>query len=445
MRPSGDGARSSSADAAPVGGDLLPDSGEAGGEPLLLRRWAMVFLTALVVARAPELLTDPRMWAEEGTKYFLHAHNSSLWETLVWVYGPAGYYFLFANVAAAVADLLPLRYAPYAGTYLSAGLLLLVAYHVMATPSAVWSGVWRRVLLAVLLVMSPAMHGEVWLNSVNTQVHLGIAAVFILLQPATLTAWQRRRSLGLLAVGVLSGVYVVVLAPLFLLRAALRRTRTDLWQAGVVGVGALLQAVVILVYRVADELAATRGGMPDVAEAASRTFQLQVLGPVLGSSPARDLRVLLLGDEPTLAGGLAVLVVLAVLFAGVVLAVSPRLRLPLLALGATFVGVTLVTAVTTLGLIWTRYAVVPAFVVLCILVTLTERDASRWLRVPAGVLLCISLAMGVGDFGFDGEDFYDCEECPSWRSEVEAWEQDPDHRLQVWPNEGWTIQLDEES
>ena len=64
--------------------------------------WGLPLAAAIVMGlRAPQFLTAPRFWAEEGSIYFAHAWSHPWWETL-WL-APPGYLTLWANGAAVLA------------------------------------------------------------------------------------------------------------------------------------------------------------------------------------------------------------------------------------------------------------------------------------------------------------------------------------------------------
>ena len=58
-------------------------------------------VAAATLARRPELLAEPRFWAEEGVLYFASAFNLPWREALLGVH--QGYFSFFANTAALIA------------------------------------------------------------------------------------------------------------------------------------------------------------------------------------------------------------------------------------------------------------------------------------------------------------------------------------------------------
>lgn len=207
--------------AAPTLGGLNPPFTSPGARELLL-----YLLGALLVlfARAPRLLLEGRIVAEEGTTYLLYAWNSTPLRAFLAPH--QGYFSLMDNgVAFIAARLLPLSAVALLFAWSAALVQLLLLYLVvqcewLRTPRERWTA-----LLALLLV-TPSY--EIWLNVENSQSLLPICAAVILI--SSLDRLYPVKIFTLVLAGF-TGPTTIPLTPLFWLRAWKQRSRRALGQA----------------------------------------------------------------------------------------------------------------------------------------------------------------------------------------------------------------------
>lgn len=205
------------------------------------RQVGALLLVALVLlfCRAPRLLLQGRVVAEEGTTYLRYAWNATPLRALLAPH--QGYYSLLDNLCALIAArLLPLSATALFFTWTAAAVQLLLLYlaiecEVLRTPLQRW--------LALLALLFATPNFEAWLSLENCQSILAVAAAVILLS-------STRRLFALrtftLALGALTGVTTVPLIPLFWLKAWHERTRRALVFALSITLPAFVQSVIVL-------------------------------------------------------------------------------------------------------------------------------------------------------------------------------------------------------
>ena len=120
----------------------------------------------------------------------------------------------------------------WAAPYVSTGLALLIQCApaiLIVTSRADWLQRRLVLLIALLIVASPPISQEVWLNSINSQFHLALAAGIILaLEPHS--GLVGALQFVILFIAPLSGPASWALAPLFALRALIDRSRLRVLQ-----------------------------------------------------------------------------------------------------------------------------------------------------------------------------------------------------------------------
>lgn len=203
----------------------------------LLTALALLFAGAFL--RCPPILLHGRIWAEESNIFLLGAWGRSFGEELA--RPEFGYYSVWDNFFAALAaHVVPLPDAALLFTW-SAVLLLLATGYVVYQAEFLLTRLAKTVAVLALLFVSPS--AETWLNLINSEFLFGILAAVLLFSDA---ARLRRPRAVMLALAVVSGPLTTLIAPLFLLRAVLKRGRGNILQAAIVCVGALVEVAVSL-------------------------------------------------------------------------------------------------------------------------------------------------------------------------------------------------------
>lgn len=401
-----------------------PDLARAG------RLFALLAFLAAVLARLPAVAIKGRFYAEEGPFFFGYAWHmpwrAALFHTL------GGYLNIVAS-AATLADAalvrwgaLPLVDAPY---FTEAVALVFQACPaiVVLTARADWlTGRWRR-LAALALIATAPLAEQVWLQTLHSQFHLALAAGLLLALEAQAGPIVTGFRLAVLALGPLCGPAAIVLAPFFVARAALERTRARTAQAAAIALGAALQ---LSLFYAGSRARAFGMDVPTLLAVLSvRHIVLPLLGPDVAMAYAAAARASL--TAPALLGAAAALGALGfaaarwrrpeawLIVAGLALAVVSYIggiRSGPLMLDPAFAG---------------RYAFTPqALFALAALAAAQTFPRARWL---VGWLIAIGVFSALSPLP-------DIAHGPDWRAEVKAWRADPNHRLSVWP-QGWKLDL----
>ncbi len=211
-------------------------------------RWVAQGLLAclcvlLVVSRRPDAVFNAQFWAEDARYWYLQAHDLGGWQALLLQQN--GYLQTVSRLAGALAQWVPLRWAPLLFNSIAIGFQILpVLLLNTARGRALLPHVWLRGLICLLYLGHPYA-AEVHANVTNIQWHLVLAAAMILAFPASSLPAMRYADGGLLALASLSGPFSLFLAPIAVLLAWYRRDRRSMTLAGLVLVCALIQGVLL--------------------------------------------------------------------------------------------------------------------------------------------------------------------------------------------------------
>jgi len=433
---------------------------EAAPNDILARAWRpLVLLAALaiIVLRAPILFTEPRFWAEEGSGYFSaayrFAHSPEWFRSLGYVH--RGYLAIWtAGATTVAANLVPLERAPLVTT-----LFALIA-QIGAIAVILWtdSEFWRTPLMklvGVLVILFVPLSGEIWLNTINSQFVFGLIA-FLILQAtpgeSPVSKWLTR---ALLLIAGLTGIVSCLLAPFFILRARLERSRERAVQAAILTACALIQLFTQFVAWTnnASPISLAPPGFDWQTFVA--IFWTQSMGLML-SGLERIQQFPAVVTAARSAGNLLFFLGLLGIELLFLWAISARLRLPdrLVFIGSYLVlmFVSIVGAVPQNRAVILepgpsqRYFFTPnAILILAALasvaaarsVTTTRAVAAQIGLAFSAAALIVSIFWGMAQFK---ETTWASPDWPRWRQNLALWRENPAEPIEIWPP-GWMMWL----
>ena len=110
------------------------------------------------------------------------ALNNSWIDTITFVHWNAGYINLFSNFISFVnSKLISLENAALFNIYSNFSINLIILYIILFEKSILFKSFTERFLVSLIVVISPIFVFEIWLDSLNAQVYLGILTLLILL------------------------------------------------------------------------------------------------------------------------------------------------------------------------------------------------------------------------------------------------------------------------
>jgi hypothetical protein len=409
---------------------------------------------AVMYWRAPRLLQEPRIWAEEGTVYLAYAFSHSWLQALIAPH--QGYYGLLPNVASLLALAIGgVRYAPNVTTWLAFAVQLVPMAIVIWGTSSLWEH-WYQRILGVLVILLAASSGEVWLNTINSQFYFAIVTFLILMEDMNRAGPARRWVYGaLLLVCGLSGPVSCFLLPIFILKAILQRNRETLIQIGILILCVAVQGWAWWVSREAGLTLASRLGSLDLPTVVAVIFNRTMVAPILGQTFAGTSAAWLTGIRKAslsqfgwLSFGLGLGMV------GLFSALCWRnLKRNGLILGS-FLLVVILSVVTALVppeagkiiLVFPqaaiRYFYAPSVMFLLLLlanIQLNRVNFKQWQTFLCIALLAVGLATGAAHYKPDIKQFM-AVNWPRWEYEVYRWQTDHNYELRIWPD-GWRMKF----
>lgn len=397
--------------------------------PLLLAAAALL----ATIFRLPEILLEPRFWAEEARVYFLHALTHPTLDGLTAPH--QGYYSLVPNLAVWLATLVPLERAPAVTTAIALAVQALPAL-VTALGQGPWVDTPIKRISAVLIVLLIGAAGELHATSICSQFHLAVLSAVIFLDSETPPSLPRQAVyLPLLAISGPTGVQAVMLLPLFAWRWWLWGRRFDTAALVVLTVCAAVQATaVLLVPGEADRFAIDGGTIANFLENLAKGL---LIHPIAGDLGPKTLH------QPF---GLAVFAVSALGIAaalvaqGIILRHSPDRVLIL----AAWLVALLSFAASRRMAGGERYLEVPSVLIVLAIARLAfAPEYRKAVRRTAGTALICALAINAWLYLPRVDSVYD-PNWPVWSQEIARWragETDAPRVHPQWDGVVWDVEL----
>jgi hypothetical protein len=178
--------------------------------------WVAIVCSIVLFARKSDSFLNPQFWAEDGIVFFMGARDDGIHSFLKPFDGSL---YFFQRIVAYVGNWVPVRYAPH--FYNGVAFATTVAVAVYISLSRI--DLKNRWLFALAVVIIPH-YGEVFMTLTNVHWILALGLIVFIVSRDPETHWQRIVEPVMVLITCLSGAFVLLFMPLFLLRAAVRRT-----------------------------------------------------------------------------------------------------------------------------------------------------------------------------------------------------------------------------
>lgn len=409
------------------------------GRLLVTSKFNKIVLLALVACgiwlRAPQLIRYPRFWAEEGSRYFHYALEHGFWSILFWVEPQAGYLDITRHFGAGLASLVPLVYAPYITTFISFSIQLLACLIIIYGNSPFFDNYIKKSLGCLIVLFAPSVIDEVWLNTINSMTWYGL--IGFLIAADRLSSIRRQQVIFyriVLTIGVLSGPYLCMLSPVYVLIAISERTRNTVINAAIVFVGLILQFLALLNTTSSGNLNEKRFLSIDFFDTTYAIFFNHIVKPII--SPNVVVKLTQIPFGLTVVFGLFIVLALAIISYAYIrhLAIWKE-NWKILISWACFSGGVSLTSLShqSAG----RYAVLPGWLILFLLLNCSHYGRLRFISVVSICLLIFSLGIGLTNYSLSGRSHCSGH---SWRIDIELARGGAQEAIPICP-EGWSIVL----
>ena len=400
----------------------------------------LAFFVALSFVKASNVLLDPRFWAEDGAFYFKDFRALDAWGALLYIRN--GNYQFLTNVLSYLATQVPLVHAPAVttyGAYLVETLVVVLIYAVV-----VGYGINRLVGLLVVAAwtLMPASY-ETWASATNVQWICSVSMLLVLVLPREAIERNFATALAWTVICGLTGVTSCMLAPGYLARACIDRSRHFVLLGVLLALCALLQLALLMRYGVGGRLFVS-----DPRTLTLPTLLQTIFVPLFGVEWVGELSAPLRQGARALSA-FTVLAALSLMLFAVAIAWWARRTWIVFVVAGLWILVSLVNTFGALGppldLISgkgsSRYFLFGAMC-FCLLLAIGTTARSRLGSVVAAALLVVIAGKSIAQIG----EHWTVEHTqgPSWKRELAQCAPSAPCEVAIWPK-GWSVGLRDQS
>ena len=407
----------------------------------------LIFLIFLIYYRSPFIFNNGRFVSLDLT-YHLIATNLNFLDTITYIDYSARYINLISNISALISSrFFSLDNAPFVAVYLSLSIYLLIFYLILFKESYLFKKDYQKILGVLIILVSPVMNFEIWLNAINLQVYFGILALVILFIKDENK--NRLFYFFLIIVAGLSGVYACLFMPLFFLKFINKKNNFNL--VCFVGIFFCTLIQLFIIYKAGKILPA---GISNTAlafifskyEAISYAYNV-VIRAFFGSSLPNylvsffDINIYSVLSNENLKFVLFSfsLIIIAALIAFFIFFVINIKNLK-----DKIIYITLLFSFFTASLVIVlggvsdslhgRYASLTGVLLIFSFLHLSRTSNINLVKKISITLMILTITTGFFDFRYKKYIVYlDCIDCPNWSEEVKKYKLDNSYNMNAWP------------
>ena len=339
--------------------------------------------------------------AEEGSIFFANAYKYDFFHSLLFIDFKSGYFNFWANISGIISNFFPLKVAPLISNYLAILPKILIIYFIFYRRSYFTNKFEYKLILCLIVFISPQNVPEIWLNSINSQIYKKIQDKFNFIIITVCTFIQLiivlySKYQNLIASGKLHSINLDLIYN-FLYNTSIKSFLGTYFSK--------------FIY-----------------------FKLDL---------GVNFSVLLL-----MAAGFISLSLFVNFFKKNILLNKDEKFILITILYSFFATSIIVLVGATFQYVGGRYAVLPSLYLLCLFLFLFKILVGFKLRLLFLIMLIFSITTGAYEFRpvskyskYNYIKFLDCIKCPNWSDEVSKYESNKNYRLKIWPYPRKTMTL----
>jgi hypothetical protein len=401
--------------------------------------------------RSPYILTEGRMMAEDGGLYFKSAFENDFLDHLIYFAPNAGYYNFIANFLTEISTYSSIYKAPLIISYGSLIFIILPIILILFNNSYLFNNNFERVTLCLLLFITTPNTPEIWLNSINLQIHLFISS-FLILYFKKETFLIKCLSKLILLVSGLSGIYSCILTPFFFVKFYINKKKDYFYNFIILLICSFFQLSLILYSKLNNLLHVSKSQViSEPVNFLSIFVYSYLIKPIFGRELSyyfTDIFFAILEKK----------YLLILLFFFISLPIFFLIKSSFLnflkndkifkSLLGVYLSVIIVIFVGADNSPPTgRYATIPGLLFLVLIYYLSINFPRKYIKYALKFLVLISILVGVYEFRPHSKyiRFLDCINCPHWKNEIYKWELNSQYVIKIWPYNQKNMMLNEKN
>ena len=388
-------------------------------------------LIILILYRSPYILLNGRFAAEEGSFWFRNSYINGPIYGFFQVFWSSGYFNLWANITSIIATIPKLEYAPLVTVYFSLFLKLYIIFYIINTESEFLTNLFYKILTSFIIIVSPPIVPEIWLNTINSQTFFGILTVLIFFEKYNEKKFINRISPYILLISGLSTLYTCVLSPFYYLKYRSTKKKSDLKNFIFITFATSIQFI-IFAYTKFGGIQHDLRFNSSLEKVINYCYNV-IVKSIFGREISQNIIEKLSQFNSTLLLIIFLLLVFAIVISIKFLIKGQKDRV-LFYLILFFITESLFVYMGSWGQqVQGRYAVVPGIIILFIILRLSL-NSIKIIKITSIFIIFLSLFAGLYEYKYNTKypQFLICMECPHWKEEIDVWRKNPNYNIKIW-------------
>ena len=395
----------------------------------------VLFLSILLIFfyKSPYILLNGRFVAEEGDFFFRNAYLFGPIKGLTQVFWGSSYFNLWPNISAVLSTLVPLEYSPLVSVYCAAILQIYLFIFIIFSKSSFIISNFDKTIISLVVLASPPMVAEVWLNNLGAQVYFTILTVLIFFQKDISKNIFNKLSPIILFLSGMTSLLPCILSPFFLFKYLKKKSKYNLINFIVISSVTVFQSVIFIYSRVQHLhlMGENTRFMISFDKLINYIYNVPVKS-FLGRDLTQFIYNYFLSSTNIFLLACLIILISMIIFIYSLLKFKNDKIFPYL-----LIFFLLLSMVAFFGSkveqVQGRFALVPGILLIFITYRIFQISSHK-IRIFSLILVVISLTAGFYEYKSRNiyPQFLTCIDCPNWKNEVKKWKNDNSYRLKIW-------------
>tara|TARA_Y100000590_G_scaffold101468_2_gene115204 strand:- start:980 stop:2281 length:1302 start_codon:yes stop_codon:yes gene_type:complete len=395
---------------------------------------SFLLILGIIFYRSPHILLNGRFVVEEGSYWFRNSYLFGPIAGLTQINWESSYFHLWPNIASVFATFVPLEYSPLVTVYFALIVKLYLFLFIIFGQSNFIKSDIDKFFLSFIVLLSPPMVAEVWLNTLVSQVYFTIICIFILFQKNIKGDLFNKTSPFILLISGLSSLLPCLLTPFFLFNLVKEKDKLRLYNFVAIFLCSIFQSFIFIVSYL-QNLANTAGQSERFIISIEKLFNFiyNVLAkPLFG----RDLTQFVYYNIFDQLSIFIIIIFFTLLISLIFIFIFKYLKkdkiLSILVI-LFFLYSLLALYGSKVEQVQGRFALLPGILLLFSIYRIFQ-ISNKSLKYLCIFLVTTSLLAGSYEFKKNNKypQLLICLDCPDWKEEVEKWKKDNTYKLKIW-------------
>ena len=407
----------------------------------------LILLSLLIYSRSPYIFSYGRFFSLDLVYHF-KIETLNLTHSLFFIDYNARYLNFISNISSVISSrFFALENAQYVAVYLSLLVYFIILYKILFEESELFINLVQKYIFSILVILTPVMSFEIWLNAINLQVYLGLLSIIILFLNPDKT--KKIFNYFLLIICGLSGIYSCALTPLFFWNYLRKKSRYNLICFLILFICSIIQLSLILISTsIVEDGSSNTVVILEFSKYEPISFIYNtVIRAFFGSSFPKfifeifgfNLKEVLTNDNiKDLLFFISLFISLILIFFSIWVFNSfkkKEKKIVYIYLISIFIITSFVVIVGGVSdSLHGRYSALPGITIILIVLHVASNSTKTFLKNLSIILIGCTLFFGLYDYRLKNYlVYFDCINCPDWQMEVKKYKSDKSYKPNAWP------------